>query len=373
MFESLRKKAFKKVLVSSAIIIIIGAGLTIFMGKHAFYAVFGYATFEDLKPDQIHNQLVDLSITQTFDAFMYEEEVNSDTGRRISVTAYYYAFNSGGENLDLDYVIMSVKVPSDYHSTMEEIAEYNYKNQAYYPNPLHLSGEIKKMDEEQLQYFREYLQEYLGLTDAEFNEYSIPYYVNVFKSKTSENIMSVLICAAGIALLIVGFVRIIRSATGSSMKKLMNDFAQVGCPEASAESDYNSAVSYVKNGDTKMGRLFTYYMSGSSPRAIPNTKLMWAYQITTTHRTNGIKTGTTYSVMLYVDDSRNCVTLPMPNEAVTQDFLRKINDTLPWVVVGYSDELKKMFNKERSKFLSLRYNTVEHVAVEPGFENFNNG
>lgn len=373
MFESLRKKAFKKSLVSSVIMIIIGAGLMIFMGKHAFYAIFGYATFEDLKPDQIHNQLVNLSITQSFDAFMYEEEVNSDTGRRISITSYYYAFYSGGENSSMDYVIMAVKVPSDYHSTMEQIVEYNYEENDFYPNPLHLSGEIKKMDKEEQQYFREYLQEYLRLTDAEINEYSIPYYVNVFKNKTSENIMSVLICAAGIALLAVGIIRIVRSASGSSMKKLMNDFAAIGCPEASAESDYNSAVSYVKNGDTKIGRLFTYYMSGSNPRAIPNTKLIWAYQITTTHRTNGIKTGTTYSVLLYVDDSRNSVTLPMPNEAVTQDFLRKINDTFPWVVVGYSDELKKMFNKERSQFMSLRYNTVEHVAVEPGFENFNNG
>lgn len=369
MLESLRKKAFKKALVSSVIMIVIGAGLMIFMGKHAFYAVFGYVTFEDLEPDQIHNQLVDLSITQAIDTFMYEEEVNSDTGRRISVTAYYYAFYTGGENLDLDYAIMSIKVPSDYHSTMEKITDYYYEEKDFYPTPLHLSGEIKKMDAEQLQYFKEYF----GLSDAEFNELCIPYYVNVFKNKSSENAMAILICGAGLVLLIIGLIRIFRSASGSSMKKLMDDLAQAGCSEASAESDYNSAVSYVKNGDTKIGRLFTYYMSGSSPRAIPNTKLIWAYQTTTTHRTNGIKTGTTYSVMLYVDDSRNCVTLPMPNEAVTQDFLRKINDTFPWVVVGYSDELKKMFNKERSQFMSLRYNTVEHVAVEPGFENFNNG
>lgn len=369
MFELLKKKAFKKVLVSSSIFILIGLGLMVFMGKHAFYAVFGYVTFEDLEPDQIHNQLVDLSITHVIDSFMYEDEVNSDTGRRISTTAYYYAFYTGGENLDLDYAVMSIKVPASYNSTMEEIAEYNYENDDYYPTPLHLSGEIKKMDQEQMQYFKQYFQ----LTDAQFDEFCIPYYVNVFKNKTSENIMSILIFGAGIALLIVGIVRIVRSASGSSLNKLKEDLAEIGCSEASAESDYNSAVSYVKNGDTKIGRLFTYYMSGSHPRAIPNTKLIWAYQITTTHRTNGIKTGTTYSVMLYVDDSRNSVTLPMPNESVTHEVLNKINQTFPWVVVGFSDELKKMYNKERSQFMALRYNTVEHIAVEPGFENFNNG
>ena len=30
-----------------------------------------------------------------------------------------------------------------------------------------------------------------------------------------------------------------------------------------------------------------------------------------------------------------------------------------------------MFNKDRAQFLQLRYNTVEHVAVEPGFEGIN--
>lgn len=369
MFESLKKKAFKKVLTSSIIFIIIGLALAIFMGKHAFYAVFGYATFEDLEPDQIHNQLVDMSVTQAFDSFMYEEEVNSDTGRRISITAYYYAIYSGGENLDLDYAIMAVKVPSAYYDTMEDIADYYYENEDFYSTPLHLSGEIKKMDKEELQYFKEYL----GFTDAEFNEYCIPYYVNVFRNKTSENIMAILIFGAGIVLIAVGIIRIMRFATGSSLKKLKEDLAAVGCSDATAESDYNSAVSYVKNGDIKIGRLFTYYMSGSSPRAIPNTKLIWAYQVTTTHRTNGIKTGTTYSVMLYVDDSRNSVTLHMPNESITLEALNKINQTFPWVVVGFSDELKKMFNKDRPQFMALRYNTVEHVAVEPGFENMYNG
>lgn len=45
---------------------------------------------------------------------------------------------------------------------------------------------------------------------------------------------------------------------------------------------------------------------------------------------------------------------------------------LPWVVVGYTDDLKRMFNKDRAAFLNLRYNTVEHVAVEPGMEGYSN-
>ena len=50
--------------------------------------------------------------------------------------------------------------------------------------------------------------------------------------------------------------------------------------------------------------------------------------------------------------------------------LTKMNEMFPWVVVGYSDELKALYNKNRAEFMNLRYNTCEHVAVEPGFENF---
>lgn len=46
-------------------------------------------------------------------------------------------------------------------------------------------------------------------------------------------------------------------------------------------------------------------------------------------------------------------------------MLNYLYATLPWIVVGYSDELKKLYNKDRAQFLQLRYNTCEHTAVDP--------
>ena len=113
----------------------------------------------------------------------------------------------------------------------------------------------------------------------------------------------------------------------------------------------------------------TYYHSGADYRAIPHNKVMWAYQVTTTHRTNGIKTGTTYSVLYYIDGYKNAITLGVANEATALEILRRLNETCPWIVIGFSDELKKLFNKNRAEFLQLRYNTVEHTPLEPGFNN----
>lgn len=57
--------------------------------------------------------------------------------------------------------------------------------------------------------------------------------------------------------------------------------------------------------------------------------------------------------------------MSVPDEAAAQKILQKMNAIFPWVIIGYSDELKKMFDKDRAQFLQLRYNTCEHVPVEP--------
>lgn len=372
MLETFKKSAIKKVLVSSIIMLVIGTALLVFQGAAAFYALKSViaepTTFEDLSKKEIHNHMrVNVSLTGTFGSFMYEYET-TQSGTRLGTTAYYYSILSGGENTDIEYAYMAIKVPSSYHSKMESMAEIF--NAGYWSNePIHFyNAEIRKMTGEELSAFKEWWE----VTDAEFDEYFLPYVIDAAQDDNSMMGIAVIIATVGIVLVVISVIRLIFTLTGSSLKRLKEDMAEAGVTEASLESDYNAAASFKKNGEIKVGRQFIYYMNGSTPRLIPNGKLLWAYQTTTTHRRNGINVGTTYSVVMYVDDKRNCVTLQMPNEANTQEMLKRINATLPWVVVGYSDELKRMFNKDRAQFLGLRYNTVEHVAVEPGFENMNN-
>lgn len=188
--------------------------------------------------------------------------------------------------------------------------------------------------------------------------------------KTGNNVISFVIFGAGLVLLVWGIIRILRAANGSYLKKLRADITNAGYSEGSIESDFNNATAFCKNGDIRLGRLFSYVeLNSSVPRAIFNSKILWVYQNTTTHRTNGIKTGTTYSLVYFVDGQKNPFNISVPNEATAQEILLKMNTMFPWIVTGYSEELKKLYNKERAQFMALRYNTVEHIAVEPGFEN----
>lgn len=367
MFETLRKKALKATLVWSIILMIVGLGLIIFRAQATYYTVFGYAKFEDLEPDEIKSQFVDIEMTLNYGFFL--EEYEKKTNSTYRKTTYYYCSIPTGDGSDLSYPDMSIKVPASYEKQLDQI--YDNTVEGHYSVPLSLSGRIRKLTDEEYGYFEKAYKK-IGYTDDDIDEYTLPYCIEVINNKVAYNILSVLVFIAGLALIAFGIIRIMKAAKGDTLKELKKTIAEAGCTEASAEADYNAAQTFTKDGNIRVGKVFTYYISGATPKAIPNSKIMWTYQTTTTHRTNGIKTGTTYSLMVFVDGVKNSVTLSMPNEAVTREILRKMDETLPWVVVGYTDDLKRLFNKNRAEFLDLRYNKVEHVAVEPGYTNVNN-
>lgn len=360
MFESLKKRSFRSSLGLTVAFALIGIVLTVNFAVGTWYVVTGYVSFVELEPDRISNQWVALELKENWGSFAETTETNSKT--HISKTLNIYYVILAGDDYSTDFRYMAVNVPADYERKMEQMA-----GNSSYSDPIFLSGRIRKMDDEIYRYFREYMMDG-GLTEEQLEEYTLPYYIKVYPNETAENVGTVAAFLVGVLLIILAVMRLVKASGGGYLKQLKTDIASISVSEASAESDWNSSVEICK--DVKVGRLFTYYMDGSKPRAIPNSKILWAYQNTTTHRTNGIKTGTTYSVMIWVDGQKVGFNIGVPNEATAQEMLKRFGAQFPWVVVGYSDDLRKMYHNERAQFLQLRYNTVEHTAVMPGFENF---
>lgn len=360
MFEELKKKILKSSLFGSIIMIVIGLGLAGWFAMDAFYAITGYADFSQLSPDQLNNQLVEVNLTDNYGCYLEAWEKNTKTNQ-TKTTHYYYVILAGDEYSATDWCYVSVKVPASYGSKMDAMTENTYNELD--SEPLYLAGQIKKLDAEETSYFQGFFRD-AGFSDDEIAEMTLPYYIQCFSSKASMNFVFIAAFAVGAFLLIFGIFRIAKVAGGSSLKKLRKDIESAGYSESMIDSDFRNAKSFDKKGTLKMGRLMTYYISGSDARAIPNSNMMWAYQNTVTHRTNGVKTGTTYNVMIFDEITPKGHTFAVANESIAQDMLTLINTMLPWVVVGYSDELKKLYNKDRSQFLQLRYNTCEHTAVE---------
>lgn len=369
MLETLKKKSFKTSLILSVILIIAGIFVIATSFPDTLAAVSGYETFEDLEPDEIRNQLVEIDVTANFGCYMEEYSENTSTHRRTTTDLYYVIWT--GDDYATDFRYMSIKVPVRYEDEMEEIAENTYNEMR--SAPLHLVGKIRKLSSEEYEYFEEYFSE-AGWSAAEIEEVTLPYYIDVTGSSVANSNTGVyiLLCLLGVFFIAFAIFRIVKASRGGYLKKFRKAYEDAGYSESSIESDLASATSYNKKGTIKIGRLCTYYdLSSTVPKAIANNKILWAYQNTTTHRTNGIKTGVTYSVVIFADGEKTGYTIGVPNEATAQEMLQKMNAMLPWVVVGYSEDLRKLFNKDRAHFLELRYNKVAHVAVEPGFEGIN--
>lgn len=360
MFESLKKKSLKSSLALTIILAVIGIALAAWFAVGTWYVVTGYVSFTELEPDEISNQWVALNLEDNWGSFAEATETNSNTNISKTVSLYYIILT--GDDYSTDFRYMAVNVPADYRKTMDQMAD-----NGSYSDPVFLSGRIRKMDDDIYRYFKEYMLDG-GLTEEEFEQYTIPYYIKVFPNERMENICTVAAFLSGVLLILLAVIRLVKAAGGGYLKKLKADIASIGISELSAESDWNTAAEISKG--VKVGRLFTYYMEGSKPRAIPNTRILWCYQNTTTHRTNGIKTGTTYSVMIWVDGWKNAANIGMPNEATAQAMLQRYSAQFPWIVLGYSDELRKMYNNNRAQFMQLRYNTMDHSAAASGFGGF---
>lgn len=356
MFEELRKKTFKKSLIWSVIVLIIGIALIAWKIADLFLIT----DFTTLTPDEIGGQFVKLELKENYGCYLEAYERNTKTGSERTTDLYYLILT--GDDFATDYRFMTVKIPARYEKKMEQMAEDTYNETE--TAAIHLRGKIKELDSTDSYYLRSFFLQQ-DFTSEEYDALTLPYYIDFTYSTTSLNIFF----GCGILLTLYGIVRIVKGANGGYLKKFRKDIAAGGYGEASIESDFASAKSFDKKDALKSGKLMTYYTSGSEMRAIPNNKLIWCYQNTVTHRTNGVKTGTTYNIVFFVDGLKKEITLPIANEATAREFLERYSAMFPWVIVGYTDELKKLYKKDRTQFLALRYNTCEHVAAEPGLEN----
>lgn len=362
MLKQLKKKSFLRSLFFSIILLIAGTALALFHLQNAFYSAFGYDNFGDLAPEEIRSQLVDVELWENYGCFMESGTQNTST-RKVSIDNYYYIIYTG--NMDdegIDYKYMAIRVPAKYGDQMDIMAEntWNYM----ITSPLTFSGKIKKMDSDEMRYFKEYWQD-AELTDEEIEEMTLPYYIESVEYKTAQRVLYLALFGAGILMILWSIFRTVKAAGGGYLRKLYQDMAQIGCSEKDFDEDFRTAASFAKKDMIKIGRLFTYYnVNTTVPRAIPNTKIIWAYQTTTTHRTNGIKTGTTYGVAVYTTISKAAINIPVESEAKAQLILHRLSSCFPWIVVGYSDDLANLFKRDSAGFLNLRYNTVDHVLPD---------
>lgn len=357
MLEELKKKSLKKARNGLIVCCIIGIALIAICAGDILRLIKGPIPFENLTNKEIKDQYVEAEIW--ISAGCYAEEYSKNTKTNVTkTTSLYYVILTEDPN---EFAYMGIEVKPGEEKKFdkilqksseilsgEEITDYSYAKK--------YTGTIAKMKGKQLQYYKEYLLE-MGMTEEIFNESALPYYIKVGIVGRFPAPVSIIGGSIGLLLLLISLFRFIRIKSGKYQKKLIKYLEAEG-PSAmtAAEADYTSAKDFAN--DTKIGRIYTYFWNGSESRILKNIDIVWAYMKTTTHKRNGVKTGTTYEILVN-DINKKTYNIPVNNEASTISILEYMSEHVSNAVIGYDDELSKMFRKNFTDFLNLRYNQAE--------------
>lgn len=355
MLEKLKKKSIQKSWFGLLVLLAIGIVLIWLEFSNIVSLMRGHIQFETLEPDEINGSLVvDASIDTNFGAYLEEYEKNTKTNYTRTTNLYYVIWT--GDEYAEDFKYMGIKVPASEESTMEAIAEATYYEE--YIDPVTYSGAINKMTNEEYKYFKEYFMD-SGWTEEEVEEYTLPYYISVGALTGGSAVAAYVIMAIGIVLVIIAIWRFIFVLSGGCLKTIRKEMEEIGVSEHELEYEYESAKLINKGNDFRVGKRVTFFMLGSKAHVVSNAKIVWAYQKNTTHRTNGIKTGTTYEIVFKNYERKN-FQISIPNEQTGQELLQYLNDTMPWIVIGYDNDLNNLYQKDYQIFLQIRYNQVPH-------------
>lgn len=355
--DDLKQKSFKNSLPVTIILAIAAIVITVFMANRFLYVVKGFDNFTSLAPEEIKNQLVEADIDLNWGCFMERFSRNKNT--HVEKSEYLYYIIATGDDEAIDYRYMAIKVRPSLENRMEAMADNTYDG--YLSDPIHFNGEIKKMSSDELAYFRDFFIE-SGWTVDEFEEATLPYYIDAQEGSSGLRGVYGLVLAGTLLLFAYAIIRFVKASQGGYLKKFTKDYENAGYVESSISSDLFRAQKDSEKETLRFGDLCVYLTTLTAPRAIPAKEICWAYQNTTTHRTNGIKTGTTYSVEIYQAHNKEHFSVPVKNEAAAQLILNKLAEKYPWAFVGYGDELARTYNKNREEFLNIKYNKVDRTA-----------
>lgn len=353
MLEELKKKSIIKSLPKVIVCLLCGIVLIGLGFPDMKMLMRGNVAFETLLPTEINDELiVDASIDINFGCYM--EEYQEDIKWNFTYTTALYYIIPTGDKEDCRY--MGIRVPASDENAMNAMAEAEYHSE--YSEPLHYTGIIKKMSSENYRYFKEYFYK-AGWTDAEIEQYTVPYFINVGAFTDEVIVKAYVFTALGIILVIVAFYLFIRAVSGRTLKTFKKELADSGFGELSVNSEYKDVVFFNK-GDTRISEKFTFFMTGSIPHMVANEKIVWAYQKRTIHYIKYFEACSTYEVIIITYEKKT-FRVSVIDEQAAQNILRYIGQVMPWVVVGCNNDLRRLYKQDYQKFLKLRFYRAERA------------
>lgn len=357
MVETLRKKA-KKSNMLRVIFSIIGIVVLLAVTKFAIFDVITGPTKLDITkdPDTYKGKYVTIDVQN----FMgeYIEHTTTATrkygGSSTSTNGYSYLVFQSVDDYEKEASIwyfysiyLNKSMQQEMALKIDETFEYwnDETGQVAPPEPVTIKGVWNPMDAQTERYFREDLAK-INILESEYDK--LYFYELDTKNIGGLNGPLFWFLMAGAAGLAVFAVASVVGFFGNGYMKNIQKYLQKdrSVSIAAIEEDFNQARLIEKH--VWVGSKWTVYMEGNGAKILPNKELVWGYYFQRTGR-NSVS-----EMRLYTKDKK--VFHISLSEKGTQEALGVYVEQQPQMVVGYSSELEKMFNKNFEEFLNLKYN-----------------
>lgn len=358
MLETLRKKSRKSNITRVIISVIVVVGLLAVTKLAIFDVITGPAKI-DITADPSTYAGKYVTIDAEFFLHDYVEHTTTTTrkygGKTTSTNGYsYLALQRIPDEAANTYSLYfySVYMNKDKQSSMAaKIAEsedyiYDETGMAAPPDPVTVTGTWTKMDSEMERFFRSTLAEFEFYEENEYDHF-------YFYELDTKNIGGVnaplfwVLMAVAAFFILFGLLSIIGLFSSAYMKNIQSYLRKDNSASmASIEEDFNQARLIGKT--VWVGKKWTIYMTGNKASILANKDLVWGYYYCRTGR---------YSVSemrLYSKD-RKMSNISL-TEKQTQEALKVYGEEQPQMVIGFSSDLEKMYNKNFNAFLEMKYN-----------------
>ena len=266
-----------------------------------------------------------------------------------------------------DYYYMALRADDEDMKAADALCDASY---AYYLGEddgtqlmaaqYEVTGVIEKIPSATLEFYHDYLE--WDTMDEASRAAFLPYYLRVtdYEAEAGGGI------AISIIFFIVGAVFLVMALSGFYQRSVKKYIKESASPERTREK----VESFIANTPKVNGMRCNHeFISGNNMGVTifgETAKVAWVYLHTVTHRVFLIPIFKNYNIVFgFADGTRQSA--EMKNKKVANANLEMLQQLCPKAVFGYSADLDKMFRKDLTQFLSLKYNAPEQ-PVQPNTE-----
>lgn len=344
MLAKMKKRSLKKIAFLAALLLVGFVVCLALSGLGVFKLIMGPRNLDELSADQLEGQYVTAELQMFLDEYAYTESRKSGQPR--------------GKVTEREYILpvceqefIGVAVDGANLDAAEDIMDASYKaltgEETEAPEPLRVTGTILPMDEETRDFYEEsYVYELL----EDDSDLMLPLVLRV--GYVGSERASTMWIFTGISLAcLVGALWMLISALTGRYQKQVADFCKVsGSPESTLEKlDMLYERAEPCNGLRFSGE-YLLVEQGPKDLVFRAADVVWAYQRTVRHRTNGIPTGKTFGLVFRTLDGK-CYEISMSSEKKVQETVERMSREMPHTVLGYTAELEQLYKQSPAAFV----------------------